>query len=270
MVMTTKLLTRTALVFAFIGSLFWIGSLIASYKFFWWLSWVDPETAGSIGDFVGGVSSPLLTISATILVYITYKAQKEGHKETIKEIQSQVAQNAFFQIFELYLKERDSIRSEELSPFSTFNKFDQIFYEIYSEIEDAFENKIDNLLLSRYGLLDHHKSTLKRILKANIFDPILTIVLVSQITQNHLNISLSAYTEIINSLGLFIKDNLKESDLIKQLMHGTIWEGERQLLTYLSLDSENWPFVEVGFINQTQLDSTKLILRINRYVSSEG
>ena len=77
---------------------------------------IDTEEYDKLGDFISGVSAPLLTVSAFILLYKTYKSQKEeleAQKEELKEnreilkqqnetLQKQQFETTFFNMLTLH------------------------------------------------------------------------------------------------------------------------------------------------------------------------
>jgi hypothetical protein len=50
---------------------------------------IDIDRYNNLGDFIGGVTTPFLSIAAFILLYMTYKSQKEELKESRKILRTQ-------------------------------------------------------------------------------------------------------------------------------------------------------------------------------------
>lgn len=61
------------------------------YKHIFWLGDIDKDLFGIFGDFIGGVVGTLFTIATTVLVYQTFRSQKEDVKETKRLTELQMA-----------------------------------------------------------------------------------------------------------------------------------------------------------------------------------
>ena len=70
-------------------------------------------THGTFGDFIGGVVGSLWSLAAVVLIWITYKSQKEELIETRNVMRKQNFENSFYSLLNAYTNTLNAISFEE-------------------------------------------------------------------------------------------------------------------------------------------------------------
>jgi len=119
-----------------------------------------------LGGFIGGITTPFLSISAFILLYRTYQSQKEELSETRAIVQQQQFDTTFFNSLELLghiiqnisftLESQDLIYKKEITPSKVYigRESFKFFYEELSRIYKQQQNNTINSLLEDSHAID--------------------------------------------------------------------------------------------------------------------
>lgn len=116
-----------------------------------WFYIIDFNNSGEVGDTIGGITAPFLSIIGSVLIYLTLKSQIKANKEVSDQINIQNFETKFFEMLRVY---RENINDWKLLSVNDLNKNmnERYLYEgrivanqIYGLFKELFE-EIDNFL----------------------------------------------------------------------------------------------------------------------------
>jgi hypothetical protein len=104
---------------------------------------IKSDKFGQFGDFVGSITGTLFSIATTILIYLTYKMQKEELKETKNAISLQRYDNIFFSLLEKYqnldFTDNDVYKKPHIFAFKFNDGITTSKKESFKKIKSQFE-----------------------------------------------------------------------------------------------------------------------------------
>ncbi len=120
-----------------ISIVFLLGFLHERDLFHWTGYVLDTEVAGHFGDFVGGLIG---TIVSVILLYFTFKLQREDSEDNALVYRIEILNNNFFHMVDLYKKILDD-QTIDLTDDPIRYKGKEALHYSYEQIRDGFEYK---------------------------------------------------------------------------------------------------------------------------------
>lgn len=105
----------------------------------------NPMTYNELGDFIGGITTPLLSTVAVVLLYKTYRSQKKELRLTQRALKSQQASSSLFSMIEVLERLTSSLKTSvvgrELGTFELIEvKGRYVITHQYLQLKVAFEN----------------------------------------------------------------------------------------------------------------------------------
>ena len=131
---------------------FFIGIVLIIFSFPFFLTWekisfINFTDTGNIGDTIGGITAPFLSVLGSILVYLAFKEQIKANKLVQDQFQLQQFENQFFEMLHLH---RENLNELNIN-LSPYNKYFTINNKIIGR------EAIKTIVLEINYLLDHLK-----------------------------------------------------------------------------------------------------------------
>lgn len=121
---------------------FMVGFLHGRDPFHWSGYILNTEVAGHFGDFIGGLVG---TIVSVILLYFTFKLQREDSEDNALVYRIEIMNNNFFHMLDLYKKILDDLSVDIVDDSINYKGKEALHYK-YEQMRDEFEFKEKNLL----------------------------------------------------------------------------------------------------------------------------
>ncbi|MBF8456168.1 hypothetical protein IV494_03145 [Kaistella sp. G5-32] len=108
---------------------------------------IDYTVTGSIGDTLGGITAPFLSVLGSILVYLAFKEQIKSNNLIQDQFNEQQFENKLFKMFDIYndnVKRLSFISRRSGKKYNDKYVFTVLYYDflkIYKEIENYNEKK---------------------------------------------------------------------------------------------------------------------------------
>jgi len=116
---------------------------------------INNETIGAFGDFIGGVIGTMFALTATLLIWLTYKTQKAELEQTSDTLRKQRFENTFFNLLHVQQEIRKNISFETSNRITWYqNDLNPIDSIINGDMFFEFAmNDFSRLYIKRPGLI---------------------------------------------------------------------------------------------------------------------